>query len=134
MNLSDKIKSISLTKEFATNLVTLFHATGDFNFRSSWQEGVIKVEEINHLLPRVGMRCKAIMDNGEVIIYSSSYSYENDKIEFSETDETKNRVTYFTLEKLDEQHTRLTVDYYISKNFTTPHFSISFKKIKWNPV
>jgi hypothetical protein len=130
LDLSGKIKSISLTKEFATNLVNLFHAAGDFNFRSSWQEGVKKVEEINHHLPRLGMRCKSIMDNGEVIIYSSSYSYQEDKIGFSETDETKNRVTYYTLEKLGEQNTRLTIDYYISKNFASSTLFNLFQKNK----
>jgi hypothetical protein len=130
LNLSDKKKSISLTKEYATNLVNLFHATGDFNFRNKWQEGVKKIEEIGHLLPRVGMRCKTIMDNGELFIYSSSYSYQDNKIEFSETDETRNRVTYYTLEKLNDQNTRLTIDYYISKNYASSALFELFQRNK----
>jgi len=75
---------LSFSKEYDTDIITLFHLTGDFNYRSRWQEGVKSIEEVNHMLPRVGMRCRCIMENGEEYIYASSYSYHPDKIEFSE--------------------------------------------------
>lgn len=118
-DLSKKVKIISASREYETDIITLFHATGDFNYRSSWQEGVEKVEEINHYLPRVGMRCKSYMDNGEMIIYSSSYYYRSEKIEFTETNETKKLLTYYTLDKITETRTRLTIDYYLEKKFPT---------------
>jgi hypothetical protein len=113
--LSKKIKMISVSKEYETDIITLFHATGDFNFRSRWQEGVKTVEEVNHFLPRVGMRCRRIMENGESIIYASSYSYHPERIEFSETDEKEN-VTYYTLEKINDNKTKLKIDFYVKKN------------------
>jgi hypothetical protein len=116
LELSKKIKMISFSREYETDIITLFHATGDFNYRHRWQEGVKKVEEVNHFLPRVGMRCRCVLDNGEVNIYSSSYSYSPERIEFSETDEKKNSSTYFILEKTGNNKTRLTINFYLKKN------------------
>src|SRR5690606_21380014 len=98
---------------------TLFHATGDFNYRSRWREGVKKVEEIHHFLPRIGMRCRCILDDGEVTTFSSSYFYQPDNIEFSETDEKKRHSTYYILEKTDHKTTRLTIEFYIRRNIGT---------------
>ena len=113
--LSDKAKVLSLSREYETDIITLFHASGDFNYRSNWQEDVSSVEEINHYLPRVGMRCRYIMDNGDVIVYTSNYyRYQEDKIEFSETDERGNSVYWFTLEKTGEASSRLTLDLYLN--------------------
>lgn len=116
LELSKKTKMLSFSKEYDTDIITLFHLTGDFNYRSRWQEGVKSIEEVNHMLPRVGMRCRCIMENGEEYIYVSSYSYHPDKIEFSETDEKKKSSTYYTLEKITDGRTKLTVDYYLKKN------------------
>ncbi|HMH20960.1 MAG TPA: DUF2652 domain-containing protein [Puia sp.] len=40
--LGEKIKMIAVSQEYETDIITLFHATGDFSFRSQWQEGVKK--------------------------------------------------------------------------------------------
>lgn len=107
LEMSEKVKMISVTKEYETDIITLFHATGDFNFRSRWQDGVKMVEEVSHFLPRIGMRCRCVLENGQEIIYASSYSYNPDKIEFSETDEKKKNSTYFSLEKTSTNKTKL---------------------------
>jgi hypothetical protein len=124
--LYNKVKVLSVSSEYETDLITLFHASGDFNNRGRWQAGVKKVEEVNHFLPRVGMRCRCILDNGEIITYSSSYSYTDDKIEFGEIEEGSGSVAYFTLEKLARMKSRLTIDYYIEKKFLK---QIEFKLI-----
>ncbi|HEX5170985.1 MAG TPA: DUF2652 domain-containing protein [Cyclobacteriaceae bacterium] len=113
--IADKFKAISWSKEYDKDIITLFHATGNFNYRPQWREGVIKVEEVNHFLPRVGMRSRFVMKDGAEVIYSSSYFYQPDRIEFSETDEQKRNSTYYTLEKVGGK-TRLTLDYYIRKS------------------
>ena len=129
LKLSNKSKIISVSKEYNVDIIVLFHATGDFNYRSQWREGVKAVEEVGHFLPRVGMRCRCIMENGQAIIYSSSYSFHPDKIEFSETDESKKNTTYYTLEKMDTNKTKLTLDYYINKNRITEFlFNLTKKK------
>lgn len=114
--LTDRVKVISLSQECKTDIITLFHATGDFNYRSRWQEGVKEVEEVDHLLPRVGMRCRCVLENGASVIYSSSYRYRSDRIEFTETDEETKNVTRFILEAVDTNTTRFTLEYYLAKH------------------
>jgi hypothetical protein len=116
LGLSKKVKVISVSREYETDIITLFHATGDFNFRSRWQEGVKKVEEVNHYLPRVGMRCRCILENGEIITYATSYIYQPDRIEFTETDEKKKNSTHYILEKTANNKTTLTLHFYLKKN------------------
>lgn len=127
LGLSKKTKMLSISHEYKTDIITLFHATGDFNYRSRWQDGVKTVEEINHFLPRIGMRCRCVMDNGESVIYASSYSYTPDKIEFSETDEKTKSTTYYTLEKTETGKAKLTLDFYLEKNIGA---QIIFKLVK----
>jgi hypothetical protein len=115
LELCKKIKVLSFSQEYDTDIITLFHLTGDFNYRTRWQEGVQSIEEVNHFLPRVGMRCRVVMKDGEAFIYASSYSYHPDRIAFSETDEEKKSVTYLILEKITPGKTRLTLEYYIKK-------------------
>ena len=115
LNLSKKQKMISVSKEYETDIITLFRATGDFNVRSRWQEGVKNVGEVK-FLPRLGMRSRVVMENGEDIIYSSSFSYHPQRIEFSETNEKDKNTTYYTLEKISYNKTRLQLDFYIEKN------------------
>jgi hypothetical protein len=116
LDLSKKVKMISASKEYDTDIITLFHAAGDFNYRNRWLEGVKKVEEVNHFLPRIGMKCRYILDSGEVNIYSNSYSFSPERIEFSETDEKKKSTTYFTIEKKDNGKAKLIIDFYVKRN------------------
>jgi Protein of unknown function (DUF2652) len=119
LEIPNKVKMLSLSKEYEADIIRLFHATGDFRYRNRWQEGVKAIEEVSHFLPRVGMRHRRVLENGETIIYASSYNFQPDKIEFSETDEKKKNATYFTLEKTGDATVRLTLDYYQPKNATS---------------
>ncbi len=115
--IADKTKVLSMSREYDTDIITLFHASGDFRYRSQWQEGIRSIEEVSHLLPRIGMKHRKVKDSGETMVFYSSYSFTPERIEFSETDENKMNSTSYTLEKLDEKKTRLTVDYYLKKKF-----------------
>jgi len=115
LDLSGKRKLISLSRKYDTDLITLFHACGDFQYRSQWQEGVKSVEEISHILPRIGTKCKMVLSSGDSIVYSNSYSYSPDRIEFSETYEDSDTLKHFLLEKRDDG-AQLTLDYYVKKN------------------
>lgn len=109
---SNKVKTLSVSREYDTSIITLFHAAGDFNYRSQWLEGVKAVEEVNHFLPRVGMKCRCILENGQSFIYSTSYSYQDDRIEFTEMDE-ENNLSHYILESLADNKTRLSIDLYM---------------------
>lgn len=129
INLSGKKKVYSASHEYETDIITLFHAAGSFEYRHRWWEGVKKVEALSHFLPRVGMRSRWVLDTGNVVNYSSSYSYRPDRIEFSETDEKDSQVTYFTLIKKEDKKTELIIDIYKAGNWITKFlFSLSGQK------
>jgi len=129
-DLSKKAKMLSVSRDYATDVITLFHACGDFNFRSQWEEGVEKVEEVGHFLPRVGMRCRFVMKNGEATIYSSSYSYGTEKIEFTETNEGNDSLRNFILENQGNNKVRLTIEFYLRKNPVRQYLFNLFRKKK----
>jgi hypothetical protein len=130
LQLDKKRKMFSLTKEYDTDIITLFHATGDFNYRSRWQEGVKSIEMIDHYLPRVGTSCRCLLDNGQTVIFASSYAYHPDRIEFSETYKNDDTTVYFTLEKNGADKTRLTIDFYIRENVVAEFLFKLLKKKK----
>jgi hypothetical protein len=131
LEIEHKVKVLSLSREYDTHIIKLFHVTGDFNYRHRWQEGVQKVEEVTHFLPRIGTKCRRILDSGKTVIYSSSYAFHPDRITFSETDEDKKQAYYFLLEKMSDGKVKLTVDYYIRKNLLKQFlFSLKKKKTK----
>jgi hypothetical protein len=113
-HLPQETRLFSLTAEYDTHIIALFHATGNFTYRARWQEGVRSVEEVSHYLPRVGSRCRRVMDDGQVTVYASSYSFRPDRIVFSETDEDRTFTTYFTLEAVEPNRTRLTIDHHVN--------------------
>ncbi len=130
LEIDKKVKVLSVSKEFDAEIIHLFHATGDFRYRHQWQEGVKEVQEVSHFLPRVGMRYKRIGDKERSYFYASSYSFDPEHIEFSETDEKKRAATHFTLEKTGENKTKLTVDYFLRKNIMAPALFNLFEKRK----
>lgn len=129
IDLSQKTKEVSISKVYDANLIAVFHASGDYNHRSKWMEGVKSVEDVNHFLPRVGQKCRCISDDGHESIFSSSYSFSPERIEFSESNLEDNSLMYYTLESIKDGKTRLTIDHYIDKGFLN-QFSFTFKKRK----
>lgn len=129
MDVPNKTKVISCSKEYDTDIITLFRTTGMFDYRNRWQEGIKAVEEVYHYLPRVGMKCICVSDNGKEVIYSSNYSFQPDRIEFRETNELKTKSTNYLLEKINDQKTRLTIDLYRENNFfNTLLFNMTARK------
>jgi hypothetical protein len=128
--LDQQMKVLSVNRTYDTDIITLFHASGDFQYRSQWQEGVRSVEIVDHFLPRVGMKCRCVMDDKTVFIYSSSYQYQDHHIEFSETDEKRETATWFTLDRLGPKRTKLTLDFYVSGNIGNQLMFRLFKKRK----
>lgn len=113
LELEKMSKMFSLERAYDTDIITLFHATGDFRYRNRWMEGIKSVETFSHFLPRVGMKCRCMTDDGVVNIRSSSYYYQDDKIQFTETDEEKGTSIHFTLQKTANNKTTFLLDYYI---------------------
>jgi len=116
-DLPHKVKMVSNTKEYDTDIITLFRSAGMFEYRNRWQEGVKAVEELHHYLPRVGMKCRYKLEGGEEVICSSNYSFHPERISFTENNEDQQSSTLYLLEKINDQRTRLTIEYYKKKNF-----------------
>jgi hypothetical protein len=108
-----------VVQEVEADIITAFHATGDFRHRDKWCIGVKHVEEVAHYLPRIGMRCRCVFENGGTTLYSSSYTYATGHIVFSETDESLGNVTVYTLDELSDHRTRVTLAYYIKDELLT---------------
>lgn len=109
----------SATRVYDAWIVRAFHAAGDFIHRPRWRAGVRTVEQIQHWLPRIGMRCVCRMDNGDVVTLTSKYlQWLSDFVEFCETDSTGN-MTWYTLRGVDDNRTEVKLDYYIPRKFPT---------------
>ncbi len=128
LELPRKTKMFSASREYAAHIITLFHAAGDPGYRSRWQEGVLRVEGLSRHLPRVGMRSLRVMKDREETVYASSLSFRSDRIEFSETDQERRTSWYFTLESVDVDRTRLTVDFYVRSGLLRELWSRMIRK------
>jgi hypothetical protein len=70
-----------------------------------------------------------VTEHGKEMICSCAYSYQTERIEFSEMDEKTKSVMNFLLEKIDDSRVRLTIDFYVEKNLVTEiTFRITKKK------
>lgn len=114
LELANAARMFRLSREYDTHIIQLFHAAGNFTYRSRWQEGVREVKEVAHYLPRVGMRCRRVMADGDEVVYASSYRFTPERIEFSETNEDRSVSLRFTLEAVTPAKTRLTLDYCVA--------------------
>jgi len=125
-----KVKMLSLSREYDADIKKLFFAAARFDFRNRWQEGVKQIEEIDHHLPGVGTRHRCILENGQVMMVSSSFLYDPaNKIIYSETEENKRSAVYFIFENTGSNRSRLTLDFYLKKNpFLQLLFNLTMKK------
>jgi hypothetical protein len=131
LEIPDKVKVCSVSKEFNAEINTLFFTVVDFRSREKWQAGVKKTDEVSDVLPQIGTHYRCILDKGHVTMNTSSYSYSPEKIVYSETEEKKRSADYFTFEKLAENKTRATFDFYMKNNFVMLTTFRLFRKIKW---
>ena len=131
-DLTQRKKVLSITREFDTDMITLLHATADFTFRNKWMEGVKEVMVQNHFLPRTGMRNKLILEQGETTSIANHYTFGTEIIEFSEIEEQSGHLSYYVLEKLGDLKTKLSYNYYITRDlFSSMVFTLfRNKKLK----
>jgi hypothetical protein len=116
LSLRNPVKVMSFERDFDADLITMCRASADFYNRDKWHEGVDKVEHVDHILPRVGMKCTYLKGGRRNNAFSSGYFFSDEKIEFGETDEDRSQLAYTTLTKLGDQKTRLVMDYFIDKD------------------
>lgn len=122
--LTDKVKMMSVSKVFDVDIKTLTYTVVHFEFRHLWQPDIIGIDEVEHFLPGVGSRHRHRRANGQqVMMYTSSFSYNpEESVRFSETEEQSNNAIYYTIEKIADRRARLTIDFYLHKNFIRQWF------------
>ena len=117
LEIKKKMKVLSFYREYDADIISLLHGVVDFHTRKLWQDGVKEIEDVtNPDIPRLGTSHRCILEKGQQIMYSSSYSFTPEKITYSETDEKKRASIYSTFQKITETRTGLTVDIYLKKN------------------
>lgn len=129
LEIPNKVKVITVTEEIDAEINTLFYTLVNFEFRGKWQVGVQKADQVSHVLPQVGTKHRCVLDKGQMISYTSNYSYSPEKIVYGETEEHKRHAAYTTFEKLGDNKTRVTLDLYMKKNpFMVTMFRLMMKK------
>jgi len=124
-----KIMVLSISREFDTDVKTLFFTSVHFELRNQWFEGIKTIDEVEHFLPGIGTKHRCILEKGQRIVYTSSFSYDpENKIVFSETDEKKETAMYFIVEPLGEKKSRLTLELYGASKMMKVMFDLFMKK------
>jgi hypothetical protein len=124
----EKIKMLSVSREYDANIKKVFFTSGHLELRPHWEYGVKSIEELDHFLPGIGSRHRCIREDSETIMYASGFSYDPESVViFSESDEKFSSARYFVLEKLAENRTRLSLEYYLKKD---PIRQLAFRLFK----
>ncbi|GGN11329.1 hypothetical protein GCM10010967_54020 [Dyadobacter beijingensis] len=124
----EKVKMLSVSREYDADIKKIFFTAGHLDLRHLWQDGVKSIEELDHFLPAIGSRHKRIREDGEAVLYASGFSYDPDsRIIFSESDEKLTSTLHFVLEKLAENRTRLSLDFYLKRD---PLKQLAFRLFK----
>ena len=130
LEIKNKIKVLSFYREYDAEIISLLHGVVDFDTRKRWNVTIKDIDNVTHgALSRLGTSHRCILEKGQSIFYSSSYSFTPEKIEYSETDEKKSMAAYYTFKKITDNRTGLTIDLYMKKNpFILTLFNLLEKK------
>jgi hypothetical protein len=118
LGIANRLKTVSVSREFDSNIKKMFYTAVHFEFRHQWLDGVKGIDDVDHFLPCIGTRHRCILEKGSRIMYTSDFSFDPEaKIVYSETDEKKQGTCFFILEKTGEEKTRFTMEFYIRNTF-----------------
>lgn len=130
LEIKNKTKVLSFYREYDSDIISLLHGVVDFHTRKIWNVGIRDIDNVtDEALPRLGTSHRCILEKGNHIVYTSSYTYTPEKIEYGETDDKKTNTIYFTFTKITETRTGLNVDLYLKSNpFLLTAFRLFMKK------
>ncbi|MCF2496721.1 DUF2652 domain-containing protein [Dyadobacter chenhuakuii] len=113
-----KIKMAFYSEIFQVDIKKLFFTTIQLQYRERWLDGVKSVEKLDHSLPGLGSRYRCIFEDRQSVFYSSGFSYNPyANIVFSETDESSKDILSFSLERLDNNNTRFSLELFLKRNY-----------------
>jgi len=129
LDIKNKAKAFSISKEMEGEINTVFYTAIDFSSRHRWQVGVKRIDEVSHHLAQLGTKHRCVLEKGQVIMYTSNFSYSPDRIVYSETEQKKKHEGFFIFEKTGNNRTRVTIEMYLKKNlFIQTIFNLTMKK------
>jgi len=132
-DLSEKIKMLSVSRDYPVPIKTLVYTMVHFEFRHRWFAGIKAIDEVEHFLPGIGSRHRHVLENGKTeLMYISGFVYDPEgKTIFSETDEKKKSSVCFIAEKTGEHTSKLTLEIYFQPNMVMQTlFNLQEKKKK----
>lgn len=111
---ANKIKMLSVSRDYEIDIKTLCYTMVHFEFRHLWYAGIKAIDEVEHFLPGVGSGHRHVLENGKVeMMYISGFIYDPEgKTIFSETNRRDKSTVYFIAEKTGEHTSRLTLEIY----------------------
>ena len=129
---SEKVKMLSVSKDYAIDVKTLCYTVVHFEFRHLWYAGIKTIDEVEHFLPGIGSRHRHVLENGKTeIMYISSFMYDPEgKTIFGETNETDKSTVSFIAEKTGKNSSRLTLEIYFQPNIIKQTLFNLFEKKK----
>jgi len=133
LELSKKIKVLSVSRDYAVTIKTLCYTVVHFEFRHLWLGRIKLIDEVEHFLPGIGSRHRHVLNTGKTeMMYISSFIYDPEgKTIFSETNEKDKTTTCFIAQKISEHISRLTLEFYFQPNILKQVlFNLSVKKNK----
>ena len=114
---TQKIKALSAEKTINADLVTVLSVMGNLPLRNKWQDGVIKVDNINHPIYHLGIKFRIVTKQGGTVFYSSSFEDKGNVFCLSETDERKTQSLFAILKSIAENKTLVVFDLYLRNTF-----------------
>ncbi len=131
LEIKKKTKVLELIREYDVDILTLLHAAVDFQTRHKWHTAIKRVENISdEKLPRLGTSHQCLLEKGSAIIYSSSYSFSPEHIEYGETDDKKTSTLHFTFDSITENRTKMKLELFIKNNPLNKFYYKFFQKKK----
>jgi hypothetical protein len=132
LDLTGKTKLLSVSRDYNVSIKTLCYTVVHFDLRHLWLLGIKRIDEIEHFLPEIGTRHRHVLENGKTSIkYISGFVYNPvGRTIFSETDERDRTTICYIADKVGDNTSRLTIDYYMPPNLVKQTIFKIFKKDK----
>jgi hypothetical protein len=123
---------VAFTQEklIAAPIFSTFGAIFDLPQRSSWMEGVKRIEMVsNDHVPRIGTKHRCIVgDKNNPVIVTESVRITADDIEMVEMDETGNGGCRYRLQRISDDQTKVSVDLLVKDSLLVkPMFNLFMK-------
>ena len=111
-----KVLIISVQREMNVNIETLFAVAADLSLRNKWTEGVNAVENISTPINQIGTEHHCIVGKTANVLITSGFTKNEHTIVLEETDKKRTGTAQMKFDKLSENKTLMTFNFFLKKN------------------